>query len=92
MCITFLKRKSDAYSAMVNYIAKEERQINHKVKMIRSDNGGEFISNQWRQFMSQHGIKHIQVPPGAHLQNGRVERAYLTILNGVIEDFLVRGS
>ena len=33
--------------------------------------------------MSQHGIEHVKVPPGAHAQNGRVERAHLTILNGV---------
>ena len=33
--------------------------------------------------MRQHGIQHITVPPGAHAQNGRVERAHLTILNGV---------
>ena len=36
--IKFLRRKSDAYSAMVSYIAKVERQINHNVKVIRVDN------------------------------------------------------
>ena len=33
--------------------------------------------------MRNHGIQHIQVPPDAHTQNGRVERLHLTILNGV---------
>ena len=68
---------------MTSYIAKVERQINHQIKSIRSDNGGEFTSNQWQHYMSQRGIEHVKVPPGAHAQNGRVERAHLTILNGV---------
>jgi hypothetical protein len=44
--LSFLKLKSDAFVAMTNCIAKVERQLDCKVKMIRSDNGGEFTSKQ----------------------------------------------
>ncbi len=81
--LTFLKNKSDAYQAMVNYVALVEGQLNTKIKSIRSDNGGEFTSIQWRQFIASKGIEHRYVPPDAHAQNGRVERVHLTILNGV---------
>jgi len=33
--------------------------------------------------MLQHGISHVMVAPDAHAQNGRVERAHLTILDDV---------
>jgi hypothetical protein len=81
--LSFLKLKSDAFVAMTNCIAKVERQLDCKVKMIRSDNGGEFTSKQWEAFMLSRGIVHVKTPPDAHAQNGRVERVHLTILDDV---------
>jgi len=75
--LSFLKQKSDAFTAMMTYIAKVERQLSCKVKSIRSDNGGEFNSAAWNTYMQSRGIEHVKV------QNGRVERLHLTILNGV---------
>lgn len=79
----FLKAKSDAIQAIKDYITKVERQIDFKVKQIRSDNGGEFIAGALKTYFNIKGIEHIRVPPAAHAQNGRVERVHLTILNGV---------
>jgi hypothetical protein len=81
--LSFLKLISDAFVAMTNYIAKVARQLNCKVKMIRSDNGGEFTSKQWENYMLANGIVHVKVVPDAHAQNGRVERVHLTILDDV---------
>jgi len=33
--------------------------------------------------MISKGIEHVNTPPNAHAQNGRVERVHLTVLNGV---------
>jgi hypothetical protein len=81
--LSFLKLKSEAFVAMTNYIAKVERQLACKVKMIRSDNGGEFTSKQWENYMVANGMVHVKVAPDAHAQNGRVERVHLTILDDV---------
>ncbi len=81
--LSFIKSRSDALPAMQAYISKVETQLNVRVKCVRSDNGGEFNSGTWKQFMLAMGIEHIKVPPDAHAQNGRVERVHLTILNGV---------
>lgn len=40
------------------------------------DGGGEFISKVFRQFLSQHGIKHQLICPYTPQQNGVVERKY----------------
>ena len=68
---------------MKAYIEKVETQLNMRVKCVRSDNGGEFTSNVWNEYMRSKGIEHIKTPPDAHAQNGRVERVHLTVLNGV---------
>jgi transposase InsO family protein len=67
--LSFLKQKSDAFTAIKAYIALVERQLGTKVKTLRSDNGGEFTSKEWDSYMHQLGIQHIRVPPDAHAQN-----------------------
>lgn len=60
-----------------------ETQLDGIVKLVRSDMGGEFSSNALRMFFERKGIKHLTAPPAAHAQNGRVERAHLTIGNDI---------
>ena len=81
--LTFLKNKSDAFTGLKDYISKVERQLGCTVKGIRSDNRGEFVSTAFKTYMLANGIEHVCVPPGAHAQNGRVERVHLTVLDGV---------
>ena len=83
VCLTFLRQKSEALAGIQHYIATVERQTGCKVKIIRSDNGGEFTSNNWSDYMKNHRIEQHFTPPDSHAQNGRVERVHLTILNGV---------
>jgi len=83
VCLTFLRQKSEALAGIQHYIATVERQTGCKVKIIRSDNGGEFTFNNWSNYMKNHGIEQHFTPPDSHAQNGRVERVHLTILNGV---------
>ena len=81
--VFFLRHKSDALDKLKIYIALVENQLSTTVKAIRSDNGGEFSSDRFQSFLESRGIEHLPVPPGSHAQNGRVERAHLTLLNGV---------
>lgn len=81
--IYFLKAKSEALSALKLHITKAETQTGHKVLKIRSDGGGEFMSNMAKAYYGEKGIEHVVVPPGSHAQNGRVERVHLTIFDSV---------
>jgi hypothetical protein len=76
-----LKRKSDASLALQHFINLTETQTGRKVKLLRTDKGGEFISSALGNWLSGKGIQHIVTPPDAHTQNGRVERAHLTLAN-----------
>ena len=81
--LTFLKNKSDTRRALINYINLVENQLNLTVKVVRSDRGGEFSAGTLESYFLDKGIEHHEVPPAAHAQNGRVERAHRTILDSV---------
>jgi hypothetical protein len=83
VCIYLMKNKSDALRYFKDYIALVQNHCKTTIKRIRSDNGAEFTSHAFQQLLANNGIASNQVPPGAHGQNGRVERAHLTILNAV---------
>ena len=71
--IYFLKNKTDAIGATQQFLA-DIAPIG-KVKCIRSDNGGEFISSKFKSILRQNQIKHQTCAPYSPHQNGTAERA-----------------
>lgn len=54
-------------------------QFNKHVKIIRSDNGTEFVC--LKNYFTQHGIQYQTSCTGTPQQNGRVERKHRHIFN-----------
>ena len=81
--VSFLRHKSEALDKLKDYLALVQNQLGTTAKIIKSDGGGEFTSTAFKEFCTTRGIQHIIVPPGAHAQNGRVERVHLTLANGM---------
>ena len=52
-----------------------------KLKVLRSDNGGEYLSNEMQSFLSEHGIKHELTIAYTPQQNGVAERMNRTLLD-----------
>ena len=73
-----MKRKSEAFIAA--YVEKETGQ---RLLIFRSDGGGEFISEEWVQFMRDRGIRFEQSSPDTPEQNGDAERQSRTIFDRV---------
>ena len=44
------------------------------VKVLRTDNGGEYISNDFKDLLVKHAIKHEMSAPHTPSQNGTAER------------------
>jgi transposase InsO family protein len=51
-----------------------EKESGKQVKALRSDNGGEYISNEFKDFCSIEGIIRELIAPHKPQQNGVVER------------------
>ncbi len=55
-----IKSKSHCFSCFVKFHSSEETQKGRKIKAIRSDGGGEYLSNEFKAFLNQNGIHHQQ--------------------------------
>jgi transposase InsO family protein len=77
--VYLMKHKSEVYSHLQRYIAWIENQSGHRVKRLRSDNGGEYISNAIIEFLRSKGIEHQLTMPYTAEQNGVAERGHQTI-------------
>jgi len=78
IAIYFLKHKFEVFNTYQNYMAFVENQISHKINY--SDNGNEFISNQFKKICAQNGITCQFIVPYMHEQNGVNEHKNKTLV------------
>jgi hypothetical protein len=72
-----LKNKTDKATAQA--MEKIINQINNKIHSIRSDNGSEFISKEFKNLLKEHNIKQVLSLPYTPQSNGGIERFNYTI-------------
>ena len=77
--VTFLKHKSEAFERFKIFRKMVERETDLKLKCLRSDRGGEFISQGFIEYCEKHGIKRQYSTARTPHQNGVVERKNRTI-------------
>ena len=75
--------KSDVFKTFVKWKVMVEKQYERKVKIIRTDNGGEYTSNEFESYLSNEGITHQKTIPKTPEQNGVAERFNRTIMETV---------
>ncbi|KAM1942342.1 hypothetical protein ACFX15_010828 [Malus domestica] len=71
-----LQHKSEVFSTFVIFKAYVENLLGHKIKILRTDSGGEFNGSAFASFLLQHGISHQYSCPHTPEQNGCVERKH----------------
>ena len=57
MWVYFMEKKSKVFSYFMQFRALTENQSGHSLKILRTDRGGEFTSNEFNSFCKKHGIK-----------------------------------
>ena len=60
-----------------------EKQFSTKIKILRSDSGGEYMSNEFQFFLQSHGIISQRSCPFTPQQNGVAERKNRHLLDVV---------
>lgn len=75
-----LKTKDQAFVAFRRFKAAAELKSGLKLKVLRSDRGGEFTSVEFNSFCEDHGIQRQLTAPYSPQQNGVVERRNQTVV------------
>ncbi|GKB30243.1 retrovirus-related pol polyprotein from transposon TNT 1-94, partial [Tanacetum coccineum] len=78
--VFFLASTDETSEILKTFIIGIENQINHKVKIIRSDNGTEFKNSEMNQFCQIKGIKREFSIARTPQQNGVAERKNRTLI------------
>lgn len=78
--IYFMKKKSEVPEKFKEYKAMVERNTGKKIKIVRSDNGLEYVSHYLNDFLKQEGIKHELTVEYTPQQNGVAERKNRTLV------------
>ncbi|GKC34429.1 putative ribonuclease H-like domain-containing protein [Tanacetum coccineum] len=78
--VFFLATKDETSGILQNFIRQIENQLNHRVKIIRSDNGTEFKNRDMLEFCGNKGIKQEYSNARTPQQNGVAERMNRTLI------------
>ncbi|GKD03859.1 putative ribonuclease H-like domain-containing protein [Tanacetum coccineum] len=78
--VFFLATKDETSGILKAFITRIENQINHRVKIIRCDNGTEFKNKEMNQFCEMKWIKREFSVARTPQQNGVAERKNRTLI------------
>ncbi|KAJ9556753.1 hypothetical protein OSB04_011367 [Centaurea solstitialis] len=90
--IYLIHTKDEALNMFKTYKAEVENQLDKKIKILRSDRGGEYESHEFAEFCSSHGIVHQTTAPYTPQQNGVAERKNRTLKNMINSMLITSGA
>ena len=75
-----MKKKDQTFSKFSEFKALVEKDSGKQVKALRSDNGGEYISGEFKDLCRKEGIRRELIVPHNPQQNGVTKRKNKTIV------------
>ncbi|KAA0036911.1 gag/pol protein [Cucumis melo var. makuwa] len=78
-----MEHKSEAIEKFKEYNAEVENLLSKKIKILRSNRGGEYMNLRFQDYMIEHGIQSQLSAPDIPQQNGISERRNRTLLDMV---------
>lgn len=78
--IYFLKKKSDVFEAFQNFKSHAENHTGEKIKFLQTDNGSEYCSRQFDDYLAKNGIRRRLSVAHTPQQNGVSERKNRTLV------------
>lgn len=76
-----IKSKDEVFNCLVQFINESENLTGKKVKVVRCDNGKEYLNNRFYKFAREKGIILSNCPTYVHELNGTAERFNRTIMD-----------
>nr|GFB64379.1 retrotransposon protein, putative, Ty1-copia subclass [Tanacetum cinerariifolium] len=81
--VYLLKHKHEIFENFKVFKSEVELQLGKKIKALRSDRGGEYLSQEFKDYLSKNGIVQHLTSPYTPQQNGVSERRNRTLLDMV---------
>ena len=81
--IYLIFHKSETLECFRKYINLVENQLDKRIKMLRTDRGHEYLSDEFKQLCDNKGISRQLTIPRTPQQNGVAERRNRTLLEMV---------
>ena len=78
--VYFIKHKSEVLEKFKEYVNHVTNATGKQVKVLRSDNGGEYCSKEFTSYLKEKGIAHQLTVPYTPQQNGVAERMNRTLV------------
>ena len=78
-----MKKKDELFKRFKEFKSLVQNLLEKKIKILRSDNGGEFTANVVNDFCKEDGIKREITIPYNPQQNGVAERKNIYIMEAV---------
>ena len=78
--VYFMKNKSEVLQKFKEFEAVTTNECGQRIGTLRSDNGGEYISNEFQCYLKSKGIHHELTIPYTPEQNGVAERMNRTLM------------
>jgi transposase InsO family protein len=79
--VTLIKFKTEVFTEFQKFKVKAEKQSGQKIKILRTDGGGEYNSIEFQKFRDDNGIEHEVTAPYTPQHNGLAERRNRTLLD-----------
>ena len=79
--VYLMKHKDQAFQMFKIYKSEVENQKGKKIKILRSDRGGEYFPKEFSLFCEENGIIHQTSAPYTPQQNGLAERKNRTLVD-----------
>src|SRR4051812_17093777 len=81
--VYLMKHKSETFEKFKEFQNEVENQRDQKIKFLRSDRGGEYLSHEFGTHLRKCGIVSQLTPPGTPQRKGVSERRNRTLLDMV---------
>ena len=81
--VYLMRQKSETFDKFREYEAETEKQLGVHTKQLRFDRGGEYLSGEFKFYLTQEGIVSQLSALGTPQQNGVAERRNRTLLDMV---------
>ena len=78
-----LKHKHEVFERFLEWKAMVEKSTGQKLKALRTDNGGEYTSERFQNYLKTEGVRHELTVPKTPEQNGVAERMNRTLVEAV---------